>query len=266
MTEALSEQAVELITADGRMEARVVRPAASGPHPVVILCVEACGQGPGAGSGARSLASTGYYVMERVLKQVCAANGAASDPDGALGAPRVARDTEAMVRHLDGDPAAMATEIGVIGFGLGGAYVIGAAAQEPARVKAVAAINGRGLVTDHEDSPHRLVRLVAGEMYFGFSRHDDSPEASELERLATALVDCSAPHRLDRRLDVPPGVAAQNMADPGHEDAHATHQRVLLPLLRRRLPQPDGLISPGRGADLRPPVQPLPGPQTCMST
>ncbi len=239
MVEALSEQEVELVTADGKMAARVVRPAATGPHPVVILCVEASGQGSGAGPVARGLASNGYYVMERVLGRAHAANGATSCPDGALGAPRVARDTEAMIRHLDSDPAAMATEIGAIGFGVGGAYVIGAAAQEPARVKAVAAINGRQLVTGQADSPHRLVRLVAGEMYFGFSRHDEIPSGGELDWLESALVYCSAPHQIDRHLDLPPGVAAQDMAGPSDTETGAPHCRLLLPLLGRRLPQPD---------------------------
>ena len=110
-TTMLTEQILEFNTSDGKMAARVIRPVGSGPHPVVILCVEASGPEMGGLSIARGFAAAGYYVMVRALDEAQAECDVSSSPLRALCLRRVARETETMVRHLDGDAAAMATEI-----------------------------------------------------------------------------------------------------------------------------------------------------------
>jgi carboxymethylenebutenolidase len=235
---AVVEDELELVTAEGRMPARIIRPSRGGPHPVVLICTGSAESGSNPYPMAHRLASAGYYVMSRVLDEPHPHGGDESSREGtSLHVLRVARDTEAMIRHLDADPAAMATEIGAVGYGLGGAFVIGVAAHEPARVRAVASFQGRQLVTDRDDSPHRLVRLVAAEMYFGFSECDESLDRADVERLTTALIQCSAPHQVEwHRTAAPDEVAAGARVDGG--DGAERQWLRLLPLLGRRLPQP----------------------------
>lgn len=238
-SDSIRHDALALAVAGTPLAASVVRPMRSGPSPVVLLCIESTIGRSGGSEFARSLACRGYYVLVRVLGEggtVCSRTSSGSGRDDVR---QVARETAAIIRHLDGDPMAMATEIGAIGFGVGAAYALCAAAQEPARIKAVAAIDGPSLVTDHEDSPHRLVHLVAGEMYFGFSKRSELLDGDEMGRLAKALEDCNAPYRVDSGENLAPDVLAEEAAVIDGGRARQCQSTRLLDLLCRRLPLPE---------------------------
>jgi len=73
---------------------------------------------------------------------------------------------------------------------MGGQFVIRAAAAYPERFLANAYLHGGQLVTDREDSPHRLVRRLRGELYCGFAEKDPQATPSIRAALDEAIAEC----------------------------------------------------------------------------
>lgn len=239
---------VEASTSDGALSAFLVRPLASGPHPVVFLYIDAKHQEEGE-LLAKRVAAAGYYVLlpelgHHLVSDCSDGMRAVADARRPLCAEYhelVKRDTEALVRLVDGDQCAMATEIGAVGYCCGGACAILAAAHEPARIKAVASIDGYKLVTDQEDSPHRLVSQVAAEMYFAFAEQDEQFDRVQVGELVDALAGCSTPHRIERYPGTRTGFAFPECSESYDASGAQRQWERVLSLLKRRLPQPERL-------------------------
>ena len=60
----------------------------------------------------------------------------------------------------------------MIGYCMSGQFVLSAAGAFPERVRACASLYGTRMVTDKEDSPHKLISQIQGEVYLGFADHD----------------------------------------------------------------------------------------------
>jgi len=61
------------------------------------------------------------------------------------------------------------------------------AANYPDRVAAGASFHGGRLVTEHPDSPHRLVGKIRCRLYFGHADQDQSMTPEQIEQLEEAL-------------------------------------------------------------------------------
>lgn len=244
---ALAEKEVEIKTADGSMNTLVVHPSSPGPHPVVFFYMDAAGRREELSDMARRIASAGYFVIlpnlyYRSVREFHMTWSEAGIQEmlrmmETLTNTLVVKDTEAMVHFLDQEPAAMATQIGVVGYCMSGQFAIAAAARYPGRIKAAASFHGTQLVTDREDSPHRLARKLNAEMYFGCAEHDKWADKETIARLADALSKCSATHTIEWYPGAQHGFVFPQRPSVYDKASAEHHWDRLLSLFARRLPQ-----------------------------
>src|ERR1700712_388205 len=145
------EHHLDIPTADGAMNSFVVYPEEGGPFPVVLFYMDAPGKREELHEMARRIAAVGYcvvlpnlyyrrsrdfYLKERTEPAMAEMFGFMATLD-----PRTtACDTEALLRFVEGLPAADASRIGAVGYCMSGPIVMWAAAQFPDRFQCIASI------------------------------------------------------------------------------------------------------------------------------
>jgi dienelactone hydrolase len=72
-----------------------------------------------------------------------------------------------------------------------------AAAALPERIQAIASIHGANLVTERDDSPHRMAGRIRCESYFACAETDIWAPPETVEKLQAALVAAGTPHRIE---------------------------------------------------------------------
>ncbi len=180
------EQTIDIQTRDGACTTFIAHPDRGGPHPAIIFYMDAPAIREELRDMARRLASAGYYV---VLPNMYYRAGVMElgEMDGSPGSawlkrmfelmssltiPLVMSDTDALLAHIDADPAAKPGKIGAFGYCMSGQYALSAAGTYPDRVAAAASIYGVSLVTEKDDSPHLAARKAKGELYVGCAETD----------------------------------------------------------------------------------------------
>ncbi len=240
------EEHVEFEAADGTIPAFTARPDGDGPFAAVIFYMDAPGIREELYDFARRIAGEGYFCLlpdmyyrlgtlrfrypipgPHVRKTMFEAMNSL---DNAL----IMSDTEAMLAFLDGHRHVRPGGIGCIGFCMSGQYVVSAAGTFPDRFAASASLYGVGIVTDRDDSPHRLAGRIQGELYLGFAENDEYVPDNVIPELKAALEE----HGVDYRLDVYPETG-HGFSFPAREvyneaAAEAAWERVFA-LYRRRL-------------------------------
>jgi carboxymethylenebutenolidase len=186
------QRPVEIATPDGTCDAVLVSPQASGPWPAAILYPDAMGLRPVKVDMAARLAAEGYSVLVinpfyRVRKAPVFPDtfSFANPDDGAqvmkmiaeLDHAVVTRDALALISFLDAQPEVDRKKpMGAVGFCMGGAMTIWAAAARPERVAAAVSFHGGRLVTDDPNSPHRLIARTKAAYHIGIAADDDAKE------------------------------------------------------------------------------------------
>ena len=196
----MQEESFDLTTADGDMPTWIVRPDGEGPWPLVLFLMDAPGMRQEIRDMASRLATSGYYVMtsQRYYREVRAFNVfETGDRDrmfelmSNLSNEMVNRDTGAMIAHAASDPAADTSKVGVVGYCMSGPFaVMVAAAHEP--VIAAASFHGVRLVADADDSPHKHLDAVNGEVYIGAAETDSYAPPEMIDAFSAALEASSA--------------------------------------------------------------------------
>lgn len=200
---------IELPTSAGPAEAYLTRPD-DGPHPGVLLYVDALGLRPRIEAMADRIASWGYVVL---VPNVFHRDGRAVDlaPSSDLTDPaeRRAFFNRAMgrVRSLTPDLSDPDTRvwvealleratapIGVTGYCMGARLAVRTAGRHPDVVRAVGAFHGGGLATDDPDSPHLLIPAAHADFVFGHADRDGSMPSEAVERLGRTLEAAGLPH------------------------------------------------------------------------
>ena len=205
---------VEIHTPAGTCDAALVHPSGKGAWPAVIVFPDIFGLRPTMRDMAARLAKVGYTVLvPNPFYRTTRAPGLGPDFSfdsaadrahlASLRAPLtnagVAEDAAAYVKYLDGLAVVeRAAPVGVVGYCMGGAMALQAAAGVPQRIAAGASFHGGGLVTDQPDSPHLLVPAVRARFYFGIAASDDARQPDAKTRLAQAF---AAAHR-EARIEV----------------------------------------------------------------
>jgi carboxymethylenebutenolidase len=207
------EQELPIDTGDGVMPTFVTRPEEGGPHPTVILFMDAPGVREELRDMARRLGTVGYYVMLPNLFYRW--GGPSFDPallpvDGpdpemmrlnqALTHALCLADTRALLDHAAADPAARGP-VGCVGYCMGGRHAYAAAGRFPERVAAMASLHGGFQVTGRPDSAHLMTRDIRAECYFGFADGDPLTPPGQLQAIAEA---CRR-HGVAARLETHPG-------------------------------------------------------------
>ena len=189
----MSGKLCDIATPHGAMDAYVVHPEDGQAHPLVVLFMDIWGLREELFSIARRVAAEGYYCMvpnlfHREGKFDLARRNAEGRtvsfdllPDD-LQQSMKARAERLSRQTLHADAAAVLEfcrrepvrdgPAGSVGFCMGGREAFFAAQEFPDRFQATASLHGSRLVTDAEDSPHRLARRMRGEVYCGFAEFD----------------------------------------------------------------------------------------------
>ena len=177
------EDEVAITTADGSMNAFVVRPDEGGPFPVVLFYMDAPGKREELHDMARRIATTGYLVVlpnlyyrktpEFVMEWGEEGRKRMFEMTRHLSVGLIMDDTQALLQFVDDHPDAAADKIGAVGYCMSGPFVFAAAGRYPERIRCAASIYGANLLTKRDDSPHLLAEHVQGELYFALAEIDE---------------------------------------------------------------------------------------------
>nr|WP_294514073.1 dienelactone hydrolase family protein [uncultured Rhodopila sp.] len=195
------EEIRDIATRSGAMETFIVHPERSGPHPAVLLLMDAPGIREELYDMARRLCTVGYYIVLPNL-YYRAGKDTKYGPDVTtkgsaeqarmravrtrMTIPPVMDDVADLLAFLRSQPAAKPGPVGVHGYCMSGPYALAAAARYPDRVAAAASFYGTWLVSDAEESPHQTLGQAKGELYIACAEHDELaplPMVAELKVL-----------------------------------------------------------------------------------
>ena len=105
-----------------------------------------------------------------------------------------------MLAYLDTRDDVAGTEVGAVGFCMGGGMAIAAAGTWPDRFAAVATFHGDRLATDEPTSPHLLASQIAAELYVAAAENDASYPPEMAERFEAALADAGIRYQAETYL------------------------------------------------------------------
>ena len=208
----MTQQTVEIKTADGTCPASLSVPTGKGPWPAVIMFPDAGGMRDTAREMGERLSELGYVVlvpdfyyrigpydpvdmrtafsqkesMERVMSMM---SGYSAD--------MAARDARAFAEYLDSLPEKKAGGIGTTGYCMGGRLSLIAAGTLGERVAAAASFHGGNIAKDDDpDSPHHKASAMTN-VYVGGAIEDQSFPDEQKDRLGKALTDAGVPHTIE---------------------------------------------------------------------
>ncbi len=227
----------------------IVHPERDGPHPAVLLLMDAPGIRQELRDMASRLATVGYCVLLPHL-YYRAGRDAVYGPDvlthgsaehqrmravrTAMTIPPVMRDVGAMLGFLDSFPSAKPGPVGAHGYCMSGPYALAAAARYPDRIAAAASFYGTWLVSDAEESPHLNLGKARGELYFACAEHDDLAPLPMVEELRRLFIGSGATGELEIYPDVHHGFGFPQRWCYDRAAAER-HWERLIALYRRRL-------------------------------
>ena len=196
------EQQVEVPTADGKVDALLLRPESDDPLPGIINLTDGLGFRPAFADQSKRIAELGYVVLTpNIFYRTAKTPVFDHEPDfrnertiirfselkEPLTPDAMARDGSAYVDFLARQPFVSSGPMGVVGFCFAGQFALSVAAARPDRVGAVASFHGGGLFTDTAKSPHLVLPRVKARLYFGHAEHDQSMREESIEKLEWAL-------------------------------------------------------------------------------
>lgn len=195
------EEIRDIQTRAGAMETFIVHPERGGPHPVVVMLMDAPGIREELYDMARRLGTVGYYVVlpnlyyragrdtkyaGDVMVKGSAEHTRMRAVRTKMTIPPVMEDFADILTFAATQPAASQGPVGTHGYCMSGPYSLAAAARYPNRVAAAASFYGTWLVSDAQESPHRNLAMAKGELYIGCAEHDELaplPMVAELKSL-----------------------------------------------------------------------------------
>ena len=197
----MAEEHIILDLAEGEADTFVVSPDGDGPFPVILFYMDGNGLRDELFAMARRLAEQGHFVVLPNLFYR-AGLGTRLNPDvndprseefarmwsliGMLSIDKVLADADRILEWLERQPAADTTTVAVIGYCMSGQFAIATAAHWSDRVKAAASMYGVSLITEAENSPHRLFGRIGGEVYIGIAELDQYAPVSDIPALRAA--------------------------------------------------------------------------------
>lgn len=207
---ALIENDVLITTKYGKQPAFVACPDEAGSFPAIILYMDAPGFRPELCNMARRIAKNGYFcvlpdmyyrlgtirfdIPRRTEEMSVLIKGAMNS----LTTELVADDTAGILAFIDSQDKANTGPVGCVGHCMSGQHITVSAALFPTRFAASASLYGVGIVTDDENSPHKMVDKVQGELFYSFAETDGSVEDHEITDLKAALDKAGANYQMER--------------------------------------------------------------------
>ena len=207
----MTKQDLKIKTNDGTAKAGLFRPSAVSPAKAgVILYMDAFGPRPALHGMAERLANEGYAVLvpdlfyrnapygpfdaktafvEEKTKAALMALVSGTTQDMTI------RDSAAFLDALAGE--GVTGPIGTVGYCMGGARSLNAAASYPERIRAAASFHGGNLASDAADSPHRKAASIKARLYVGMAGVDRSFPPEQSARLGEALRVAEVDHAIE---------------------------------------------------------------------
>ena len=225
-------------------------PAGDGPLPAVLFLMDAPGLRPALHEMARTLAAAGYLVwmpnLYHRLGRAVSVGPTRAHPDEAANRERmrqyiaslddrtVTAELLQLAGRLPDEPRWDGGPIGLTGYCMSGRFAVLAAQALGRRAACAASYYGTRLVTDRDDSPHRLIGDCSAELYFSFAEHDPYVPPEHIETLRRSLADTPVRHRIECYPGTEHGFV---FADRGtwHAAGAARHWQTLFDLLGRHL-------------------------------
>jgi carboxymethylenebutenolidase len=187
--------AVQLNTADGKMEAYQARPKDSGAYPGIVVLMEAFGLNDHIKNVTERIAQEGYVAIapdlyhresERIVPY--------SDLQKAVGTmnrlqdSKVMDDVGAAIAHLKSQSNVRAGSVGVTGFCMGGRFTYLSAAHHNKDVKAAVVFYGGGIPMG-KPSPLSRTGEIACPIYLFFGGKDPLIPMDHVDQIKTKLTD-----------------------------------------------------------------------------
>ncbi|MGH7154522.1 MAG: dienelactone hydrolase family protein [Acetobacteraceae bacterium] len=243
------EQTVDIRTRDGSMETFVCHPERGGPHPAVLLLMDAPGIREELRDMARRLGTVGYAVLLPNL-YYRAGRDTTFGPDvltvgsterdrmreirTRMTIPPVMEDVAALLAFIGDHSAMNAARVGCHGYCMSGPYALAAAARYPDRIAAAASFYGTWLVSDADESPHRSLNQIKAEIYIACAEHDELAPLPMVDELRRLFADAGAPGEIELYPGVHHGFAFSQRWCYDKQAAER-HWERLIALYHRRL-------------------------------
>lgn len=231
----MPKRMIDIATADGTCRAGLFTPEGAAPKAAVIFYMDIFGIRPSLHGMAERLAATGYAVLVPDLFYRAGSYGpfdtkvAFSDPDQAGRLRKLSGDTPQAMTIADTgafldtlEKEGFGGPTGAVGYCMGGARALNAAAAWPERIAAAASFHGGHLATDADDSPHRGAEKMKARIYVGSAGVDASFPPEQAARLAEALRAAEVDHVLENYIGVKHGwcVPDHNVYDEAGAERH----------------------------------------------
>ena len=216
------ERTVDIATRDGAMETFIAHPERGGPHPPVLVMMDAPGIREELRMMARRLATVGYYVLlpnlyyragrdtiygPDVLVKGSAEQARMRAVRTRMTIPPVMADVAAMLEFCDRQSAARPGPAGIHGYCMSGPYALAAAARYSDRIAAAASFYGTWLVNDAEESPHLNLAKIKGEVHIACAEHDELAPLPMVEELKTLFARAGTAGEIEMYMGVHHGFA-----------------------------------------------------------
>lgn len=183
-----------LATADGLMPSYVCRPASAGPHPAVIVIMEAFGLNAHIKDVAERIAREGYVSIAPDLfyrfgspvvpyEDVPRAIGYIQKFDDAV----LMAELGVVIQHLKGRPDVRGDRIGITGFCVGGRIAFLTACRHAAAIKVAVAFYGGGIAADTPTAPINLADRIQCPVLCFFGESDKMIPMDQVRRLEETL-------------------------------------------------------------------------------
>jgi len=246
---------VDVPTQDGVADAYLAMPDGGGPHPGVLMFMDAFGLRPRLEEMADRIAGRGYAVLApnilyRGGRSPLVDTAELADPEKrgkafekifpmvqALDAPAVARDTTSYLDFLHEQAGVDAGRVAIVGYCMGGTNALRAIEAHPDRIGAIGTFHAGRLATDQPDSPHLAVAAITGEAYFGHADNDSSMTPEQIATLEAALDAAGVTYTSERYEGAPHGFTMSDTA-MYNQAGEQRHWVNLFALLDRALPVP----------------------------
>lgn len=223
----MKEYEVEIDTGAGKMDTFICHPDENGPHPAVIIYMDAPAIREELRDMARRLGTAGYYVALPNLYYREGREGSygfdyallMTDEQqrtrmfelmASLSNKMIVDDTQFLIDTIRNDVAAAAGPIGCTGYCMSGQFVAAVGAAYPDDFAAIASYYGVGILTDKEDSPHLHASKIKGEFYMAFAAQDSYVPQEVLDALPAAMETAG----VNCRIEIYPGTE-HGFAFPG---------------------------------------------------
>ena len=190
----LRTETVGLQTPDGKMPAYLCRPAGEGPHPAVIVVMEAFGLNGHIKDVAARIAGEGYVAMAPDLYHrfgspiiPYADIPKAIDTLKKLEDAKVMAEIGVVIAHLKGLKEVRADRIGITGFCMGGRVTFLSASQHAADIKAAVAFYGGGIAAEAPNAPINFADKIRCPVLCFFGETDQMIPLDQVKKVEDTL-------------------------------------------------------------------------------